>query len=129
MSFGGCFTAAQEMEALKAGLASDSDPDRCRCRGRGWILADSDVWVQCPAHHAGQAHPEVEAYQASTTSDICFVGKAIRFINTRNPEPGPPCFSGPRSYAVTACSHPGSGTRPTLLGPLTNCSGNSHHIW
>jgi hypothetical protein len=101
MSFGGCFTAAQEMEALKAGLASDSDPDRCRCRGRG----------------------------SSTTSDICFVGKAIRFINTRNPEPGPPCFSGPRSYAVTACSHPGSGTRPTLLGPLTNCSGNSHHIW
>ena len=63
MSFGGCFTAAQEMEALEAGLASDSDPDRCRCRGRGWILADSDVWVQCPAHHAGQAHPEVEAYQ------------------------------------------------------------------
>ena len=58
MSFGGCFTASQEAEAIGAGWASHPDPDRCRCYGGGWILADSDVWFQCGIHYNGQEHPE-----------------------------------------------------------------------
>jgi hypothetical protein len=106
MSFGGCFTAAQEMEALKAGLASDSDPDRCRCRGRGWILADSDVWVQCPAHHAGQAHPEVEAYQ-DMMEDAYYDERAEETSYLRPPtsRPGP---SGSRTEGGVEGEHEGS---------------------
>lgn len=45
---------------------SDSDPEKCPCKGRGWVLSQVDVWVECPIHK-GMIHPEVDQSEIETS--------------------------------------------------------------
>lgn len=42
-------------------MFADADPARCGCRGHGWYLSEVDTFHKCPAHYAGQPHPEDES--------------------------------------------------------------------
>lgn len=39
-----------EFEGIRRGYHSDKDIALCRCNGSGWIIASSDIWVECPFH-------------------------------------------------------------------------------
>jgi hypothetical protein len=49
--------AQHEVATIRAGYYSSKDAWSCGCHGSGWILTQTDVWVECPAHR-GLRHPE-----------------------------------------------------------------------
>jgi hypothetical protein len=54
----GTMTEAQnEVAAIRAGWGASSDPWACSCRGSGWVLTQTDVFVECPLHR-GLRHPD-----------------------------------------------------------------------
>jgi len=42
------------------GICFDIFTSTCDCKGKGWILTNQDVWVQCHFHGTVVPHPEDE---------------------------------------------------------------------
>jgi hypothetical protein len=47
----------EEIDMIRRGYMSNTDPEQCGCGGGGWILTDFDTWEECPCHR-GMMHPD-----------------------------------------------------------------------